>query len=113
MSDRSHIDRVWEIMETVRVCMVTTRFDGGLRARPLEARPDRCSNRLLFVTDAHSPKREEVDRWPEVGLVFIDAAQRAYLSITGNARIADDDALRAAAWRKNDEVWWPGGPSDP
>ena len=59
MSERSHIDRVWDIIESVDVCMLTTRFEGGLRARPLEVRPDRSSNRLLFVTDAQSHKREE------------------------------------------------------
>jgi hypothetical protein len=37
----SRIDRVWEIIEKAGICMMTTRFQGGLRARPLEARPDR------------------------------------------------------------------------
>jgi len=113
MQDAEHLDPVWDIIETVGVCMLTTRFDGGLRARPLEARPDRPSGRLLFVTDAHSGKREEIERWPDVGLVFADAKQKAYLSITGRARMADDARLRAKAWRKNDVVWWPQGPNDP
>ena len=38
---------------------------------------------------------------------------KAYLSITGKAHIEDDRALRSAAWRKTDAVWWPGGPDDP
>jgi len=49
MSDHEHIDRIWAIIEKVGVCMLTTRFDVGMRARPLEARPDRASNRLLFI----------------------------------------------------------------
>jgi general stress protein 26 len=114
MSDQNHIDRIWTIIEKVGVCMLTTRFEGGLRARPVEARPDRASNRLLFMTDAHSPKLEEMEHWPEVCLIFIDTAEKAYLSISGTARIVDDDAeLRSVTWRKNDVVWWPGGPNDP
>lgn len=113
MSETNGPDRVWEIIEKVRVCMLTTCFDAGLRARPLEARVDRKSGHVLFVTDIHSAKRDEVDRWPDVGLVFVDTADTAYLSITGTARIVDDPELRAAAWRKNDVVWWPGGPNDP
>jgi hypothetical protein len=35
------IDRVWDIVERVGIAMMTTRFAGGLPARPLEARPDR------------------------------------------------------------------------
>jgi len=113
MSQAAELDRVWQIIEKVGVCMLTTRFESGLRARPLEARPDRRCDRLLFVTDLHSAKRDEVARWPDVGLVFIDAADKAYLSISGTAKIVDDPDLRTTAWRKNDGVWWPGGPHDP
>jgi general stress protein 26 len=35
-------------------------------------------------------------------------------SCTNVAGIVDNDAqLRAITWRKNDVVWWPGGPNDP
>jgi hypothetical protein len=40
-SQQSH--RVWDIVEKVGIAMLTTRFAGGLRARPLEARPDRAA----------------------------------------------------------------------
>ena len=38
-NDRDLIDRIWYVVEGVGICMLTTRFKGGLRARPLEARP--------------------------------------------------------------------------
>jgi Pyridoxamine 5'-phosphate oxidase like len=95
MSDHEHIDRIWAIIEKVGVCMLTTRFDVGMRARPLEARPDRASNRLLFMTDAHSPKREEMVRWPEVCLTFIDTAAKAYL--LSQRHSADCGQRRSAA----------------
>jgi general stress protein 26 len=82
-------------------------------SRPLEARPDRERDRLLFVTDAQSGKRYEVDRFPEVALVFINPTEKAYLSISGRAWIADTSELRADAWRERDQVWWSGGPNDP
>jgi len=37
-----------------------------------------------------------------MGLVFVAAGDKAYLSITGTARVVDDPELRAAAWQKND-----------
>jgi hypothetical protein len=49
--DQNSIDRVWHIIERVAICMMTTRFEGGLRARPLEARPDRDGNVIWFLTD--------------------------------------------------------------
>ncbi len=112
MSKSDELDRVWEIIEKVGVCMLTTRFADGLRSRPLEARLDRNFSRVLFVTDVHSAKRDEISRWPDIGLVFVAAEDKAYLSITGKARVVDDPELRAAAWRKTDVVWWPDGPND-
>ena len=41
MSKTDNIDRIWDIIELVAVCMLITRFADGLRARPLESRPDR------------------------------------------------------------------------
>jgi general stress protein 26 len=113
MSRTTGIDRVWDIIDDVGVCMLTTQFGGGLRARPLEARPDREAGMILFVTDIHSAKEDEIEAAPDVGLVFIDSGDNAYLSITGRARIMRDPGMIKAAWRKSDEVWWPDGPTSP
>src|SRR6185312_8156743 len=75
MSRTDNIDRVWEIIEKVGVCMLTTRSADGLRARALEARPDRDAGLIFFVTDISSGKEDEIRASPEVGLVFIDAGE--------------------------------------
>jgi general stress protein 26 len=112
MSEKDN-ERVWEIIEKVGVCMLTTQFGGGLRARPLEARPDRDAGLIFFVTDIRSAKEHEVEAAPDVGLVFIDSSDNAYLSITARACIMHDADRLKQAWRKTDEVWWPGGPTGP
>jgi general stress protein 26 len=113
MSKEDKFDRVWDIIENVVVCMLTTQFGGGLRARPLEARPDRAAGLIFFVTDIRSAKEGEIEAAPSVALTFIDSKNKAYLSITGRARVLRDAAKIRAFWRKTDEVWWPGGPDDP
>ena len=105
-------DRVWDIVEKVGVCMLTTRFAGGLRARPLEARPDRDAGLIWFVTDVHSGKEHEIETEHDVGLVFIDHAAKAYLSITARAEVRYDHAKAAAIWKPTDSAWWKG-PDDP
>jgi general stress protein 26 len=112
MANEEQFDRVWEIIERVRVCMLTTRFAGGLRARPLEARPDRDDGRIWFVTDLHSGKEREIESEDDVGLVFIDAHEKAYLSITARAQVLRDHAKAATIWKSTDNVWWRG-PDDP
>jgi general stress protein 26 len=111
--DLPQSDRVWDIIEKVGIAMLTTRFAGGLRARPLEARPDRAAGIIWFLTDARSGKDEEVAAAPDIGLVFIDAGENAYLSITGRAEILRDTGRAAEIWKSTDQVWWPGGPDDP
>ena len=112
MADENKHDRVWDIIEKVGVCMLTTRFAGGLRARPLEARPDRDAGIIWFVTDARSGKEHEIEAAQDVGLIFIDHAGKAYLSITARAEVLNDHAKAAEIWKSTDSAWWKG-PDDP
>ena len=111
MPDDKH-DRVWEIVENVGVCMMVTRFTDGLRARPLEARPQRDANAIWFVTDVRGAKDDEIAAHADVCLIFIDHKAKAYLSLTGDAAVRRDHARAATIWRKTDDAWW-SGPDDP
>jgi general stress protein 26 len=106
------IERVWNIIEKVGVCVLVTRFAGGLRARPLEARPDREAGLILFVTDIRSHKDDEIEAAHDVCLVFIDAGEKAYLSLTARAEVRRDHAKAAQIWKTTDDAWWLG-PHDP
>jgi general stress protein 26 len=110
--DHDNTDRVWEIMEKVGVAMLTTQSPDGLRARPLEARPDRAAGLIWFVTDVRSGKEHEIDAEHDVGLVFIDAKEKTYLSITARAEVRRDHAKAAKIWKSTDNAWW-NGPDDP
>jgi general stress protein 26 len=112
MAGQSALDRVWDIVEKVGVCMFTTRSGGGLRARPLEARPERVAGLIWFVTDLRSGKEHEIEANPDVGLVFVDAKDRAYLSITARAEVRRDHSKAAEIWKPTDTMWW-SGPDDP
>jgi general stress protein 26 len=112
MADQSHLDRVWDIIERVGVCMLTTRSQAGFRARPVEARPDRGAGLIWFITDARSDKEHEIEAEHDAGLVFVDADARAYLSITARAMPQRDPAKAAEIWKMTDKMWW-SGPDDP
>ena len=112
MTEPNPLDRVWDIVGRVGVCMLTTRFDGGLRARPLEARPDRATGVIWFVTDRRSAKEHEIEAEHDVGLSFVDAEAHAYLAMTARATVQSDRAKLAAIWKSTDAMWWQG-PDDP
>jgi general stress protein 26 len=112
MSDDPHLDRVWQIIERVGVCMLTTHAAEGFRARPTEPRPDRAAGLIWIVTDRRSGKEHEIEAEHDVGLTFVDAKERAYLSITARAQVLPDHAKAAEVWRFTDNLWWKG-PNDP
>jgi general stress protein 26 len=109
----SDIDRVWEIMEDVAVCMVTTHAGGRMRARPMHAIPDRDAGCIFFVTDTRGAKEEEIAAAPDVCLAFADIGDNTFLSVTGTAEMARDPDTAEALWSTETQAWWPRGPRDP
>ena len=113
MKESYPISRVWDIVEKARIGMLTTHFNGGLRARPLEARTDRTAGIIWFVTDVRGAKDDEIDAAHDIGLVFIAEGDRVYLSITGRAFVTRDAVKAKEFWRKTDDAWFAGGFADP
>lgn len=113
LSPDQQLARVWNILEHNSIGMLTTRFGGGLRARPLDARPDRDEDVIFFVTDVRGLKDDEVKAAPDVCFTVVSDKDKAYLSITGQASVSRDPARASKIWKKADDVWWPGGPNDP
>ena len=107
-----HESRVWDILERTTVGMLTTQFGDGMRARPLDARPDRKSGVIYFVTDVRGLKDDEIEACPDVCFVVISPRDKAYLSITARAHVLRTPMLAARIWKKADDVWWPDGPDD-
>src|ERR1700733_12420269 len=112
MKGEDDAGRIWDIVERVGVCMLTTRGSRGLRARPLEARPDRNANTIWFITDVRSSKEEEIAVDNEIGLVFIDKNESVYLAIAACAEEVRDRDVASSIWRTTDNMWW-NGPDDP
>jgi general stress protein 26 len=112
VSGNNPVERVWQVVAKVGVCMMATRFNGGVRARPLEARPDPEENSIYFLTDVRGLKDDEIAVHPEVCLVFVDPEEKVYLSIAGAARCYSDPAKVRELWNDEQLAWWPAGPTD-
>jgi general stress protein 26 len=107
------LDRVWEIMEDISVCMVTTHAGGRMRSRPMHAIPDRDENVIYFITDTRGAKDDEIAAAPDVCLAFADIGDNTYLSITGTAETVRDPEKAEELWSTEAQAWWPRGPRDP
>lgn len=63
---QDRVDRIWEIIERARVCMMSMQFSDGLRVRPMEALPERDDNVICFLTDRRGLREHEIEVSPEV-----------------------------------------------
>jgi general stress protein 26 len=104
--------RIWQLLEETGVGMLTTRFAGGMRARPLDARPDSEASAIFFIIDVRGLKDDEIVDCADVCFTLTNAVEKAYVSITGRAQVLDDHALAAKFWKKADDIWWPDGPNE-
>jgi general stress protein 26 len=113
MKSNHSTERIWDVIEKAGVCMMTTRFSGGLRARPLEARADRDRGTIWFLTDRRAAKDDEIEAFPDICLTFIYSKEKVYLSMSGQASVARNTNRARMLWNEKQQAWWPDGPSDP
>ena len=48
----NEVERVWDLMEKISICMLTTWDGNNLHSRPMDARSRRAENAIYFLTDA-------------------------------------------------------------
>ncbi|MEO3433576.1 pyridoxamine 5'-phosphate oxidase family protein [Inquilinus sp. CAU 1745] len=106
------IDRAWALMKKIGFCMLSTHDGEDIRARPMAAHVERDEHMIYFLTDAESHKDEEIERNPNVGLVFADAGDQKYVSVTGRAEVSNDRQKIKDLWSTPAKAWW-GSPDDP
>jgi len=110
MADRAaDIDHVWKLIDAIPIAMVVTHIGDGrdLRARPMAVRSARDEGAIYFLTDADTPKAEEIRRDQSVCLALADNKKQKYVSITGRAEMIDDRERVKKYWSLYDKAFWP------
>jgi general stress protein 26 len=110
MAGGSDTDRVWELMEKISTCMLTTHDGDHLRSRPMAAFVRRNEDAVYFLSDADRHKDAEIERNPNVGLAFADGQK--FVSVTGQASVSQDKAKIKELWSPAVQAWWDS-PDDP
>jgi general stress protein 26 len=106
------VDRVWDLMESVRFCMLSTWNGQELRSRPMGAFVRRNDNAIWFFTDQRAHKDEEIRDYPQVNVAFADPGAQTYVAVSGSAHMSDDRAKIRELWSIPTRFWWDG-PDDP
>lgn len=112
MSEQDDIERVWDLIDKIGFCMLATRNGEQLRARPMSAYAERLENTIYFLTDVHSHKDDEIQRWPNICLAFADPKGQKYVSLSGTASVSNDREHIRDLWATPAKAWW-NSPDDP
>jgi general stress protein 26 len=110
MTDKaSDIDHVWKLIDEIPIAMVVTHEGHGenMRSRPMAVRPAKEEGALYFLTDAGTPKAEEIRRNQSVCLALSDNKGQRYVSISGHAEMIDDRDRVKKYWSVYDKAFWP------
>lgn len=114
-TSESYNDRqkVWELIKDVRIALLVTSADEGLRGRPMAALNKDFDGKLWFVSRRDAPKLDEIKDDSHVLLAYSEPKDQNYVSVSGTARIVQDAAKVKELWSEPMRVWFPKGPEDP
>jgi general stress protein 26 len=110
MADRAtDIDHVWKLIDDIPIAMVVTHEGQGqnLRARPMAVRSARDEGAIYFLTDADTPKAEEIRGNQSVCLALSDNKNQKHVSISGHAEMIDDRERVKKFCSVYDKAFWP------
>lgn len=108
-SDR---DQFWEIIETVGVCMVTTKDGDVMRSRPMIPFIDKDARTIRFMTDDESAKVFELNTDTDIALSFADTDKMLFASVSGHGRVSRDQGQITEMWGPYAEVFFGSGPEN-
>jgi len=107
------VDRAWNLMKSIRFCMLTTGANATLRSRPMGAfvRPKQTA--IYFFADKRAHIDDDVSQQPQVHLMFADPHRQKYVSAFGTGQVNSDPQTIKDLWSIPAKVWWkrPGNPN--
>jgi len=113
MSDSDGLARLKELIESVRIGLLTTvDLNGLLHTRPVETLRCDTDGTLWFFTDHESPKARELSHDMRVSVGYSDPSKKIYVVVAGYAHILRDKALATGLWTYAQRAWYPKGVDD-
>ncbi|WP_106419212.1 MULTISPECIES: pyridoxamine 5'-phosphate oxidase family protein [Salinicola] len=112
MSSPEHKQKIWQLIDDIKVGMLVTLDDGVPRARPMHLVQDAYDGTLWFYTRRSAEKAFEAQSDRDVCITFSDQKHGVYVSMSGKARLRDDAELIDKYWNPFVAAWFEGGRED-
>lgn len=91
--------------------LVTDSGNGVMRGRPMRMANIEMDGDLWFVTDGDSAKIEEIEKHPQVAVIFQGGSK--FVSLSGKATVTREQSKINELWSEAWKVWFPEGKEDP
>ncbi len=112
---RAH-DTLWKLIKDIKFGMFTHRSASGmLHAHPLTTQNKALDEgaALYFFVPRSGEIAQRIDHDPSVNISYADPGEDSYVSVSGEARIEEDQAKKDALFSPMAKAWFPEGASDP
>lgn len=115
MAYESDLSRLNDLIAGIDIAMLTTRDDDGtLRSRPMGTQSKgEFNGTLYFFTDIRSHKAMEIDEDSDVNVAYSNPAEHQYASLSGVARLTQDQDRLEQHWQPALKTWFPQGLESP
>ena len=115
-NDRPVHDNLWDLIKDIKFGMFTHRdAHGVLHAHPLTTQNKSMdeNSTLYFFVKSNSEIVSAVAAEQQVCVTYADPGSDSYVSVSGEARIDNDQAKKEALFTPMSKAWYPAGPTDP
>jgi general stress protein 26 len=102
------VEHAWNLMKQIQVGMLVTHNGHGdhLRARPMAAHMSPDENAIYFLADAETTKDHEIEENSNVCVAFSDPKGQRFVSVTGQAQVANDRTKIKELWSVAAKAYW-------
>lgn len=108
----SAAEKIKELAEDIKTCMLCTYKDGKLQSRPMSFQEIDEYGNIFFLSDKNSNKNAEIAENSKVELIFAQPHDK-FLFLHGHASVSYDRNRIKELWNPIIKVWMTGGEDDP
>jgi general stress protein 26 len=105
-----NLEQVQQLINKVKVAMLTTQEpDHTLRSRPMVIKTENFSGVVSFLTAIDTPKIDELQQNAEVNVSLASPGDAIFMSLSGKARVNQNQTEIDRLWSEADKLWFPEG----
>ena len=107
-----NIDKVRSIIKGARIAMLTHVDDHGhLISKPMATQEVDFDGTVRFIAERASEQALSITQRPDVNVAY--SGSGAWVSLSGKARIVNDEDKLREMWSSFTDSWLEGGPENP